>query len=1012
MQAIEDARRARPDRELMERSRDAYLDFDRADLALEAQRRLAESRPGDIEVQLICGDVALAAHQPQAAMDAFNRVLVLDNTNGVAAARLKDLEAGRPPQLESRGFTTPAHIRSLRLQIKENPEFRMELLRAQASIGQVLFEKLPSMTEDIIAASDYYWYDESYYASLGRIPGLMTRKKRPVRTIALSYWRLHDGGTERVTSRLATIWKSLGYRVILLTEQPPTERDYSCDAAVERHVLPPHRQRFATRGKALAELLRREKVDVFVSNLWVETATSWDLFVAKSLGIPVIIGWHNVFDAGIYNGHDIHFFKKRLAAYKYADLVVALSLMDQYWFSTQKISSRLIHNPLTFERMPYDVSALDSKTIVWVGRVEQHQKRIEHVLRMFALVLKNVPDAVLVVVGDGPDRDWAERLAKDLEIDERVRFVGYSAKVEEFIRDAAVHVMTSEFEGAPMVIGEIWSHGVPTVMYDLSYVEFLREGKGFISVDQLDYTALAEKVSLVLQDDELRNRMGREALATAQAFFDIDVGAEWKAVFDDLGSKDDMSTDLSPDAVASVAPILTGHLVERMYAVDARAARDLEAARRAPAQGREGGRKRGGRRASIGAQIKSMVRGIPQKAMALAAAAIDRRPAIGFAKLRTIDFAHIGLGDNLMAWVGLHTLLCNDFAIIAPGCKLYVPNGLARLATHIFSPYGLQVVGVAPHTVVPHVSPVFSPLPPESATEWYKTYIGVDWRMNCFEALDAQKTIPRLHSANDGRTRFRLGLSERLLYGRRGWQAATADYIGYRMWLPVAQKLGVLPLIFLSMMKRSLAALRAEVSRYVDQLGAAPDDALDLAVFPAGKSFQAIPPTACKILQEKLPIDRTHFYIQSDDPWLMQYYAAGISPRNLGSIDALFQTIKSARRVLTTDSFTSHVAQLLRDDFVLVLSRDFRENIVHPGANPMIVANHPPCAPCNYHPRAEAGECLAQRPTCAAFDSRRFIDDMAKAMLAFEPVVGRMRPDSDQASTAGVRESQGALPAS
>ena len=80
--------------------------------------------------------------------------------------------------------------------------------------------------------------------------------------------------------------------------------------------------------------------------------------------------------------------------------------------------------------------------------------------------------------------------------------------------------------------------------------------------------------------------------------------------------------------------------------------------------------------------------------------------------------------------------------------------------------------------------------------------------------------------------------------------------------------------------------------------------------------------------------------------------------------------IKYARRLLTTDSFTSHVAQLLRDDFVLVLNRDLREGVVHPGADPVVVGNHAACAPCNYQERHEFKCCVAGYQYCIALRSR------------------------------------------
>jgi glycosyltransferase involved in cell wall biosynthesis len=826
---------------------------------------------------------------------------------------------------------------------------------------------MKSHTEEIIAASAHRWQDEEYFASLRNIAGLMGRKKRSIKTIALYYWRLHDGGTERVTSRLATIYKSLGYRVLLLTDEVPSPLDYPVDPAVERFILPSHKGRYVERGSALARLLYNEKVDVFVSNQWFETATAWDLFVAKSLDIPTIIGWHNVFDAGIYGGEDIGNFRRRLAAYQYADLVVSLSLMDQYWFSSQGLSARLIHNPLTFAHMPLHVSRLSSKKIVWVARAEKHQKRIDHVIRMMPLVLQNVPDAKLILVGDGPDRKEAEELARTLGVSSSVTFVGYSSHIEHYLRDAAVHVMTSEFEGSPMVISEAWSFGVPTVMYDLRYLELLREDKGFITVIQLDYQDLAAQVTRVLTNEALRQRLGQEARAAVQGFFNIDIGSEWSQVFGDLEVKDDLSRPLTPQQIVPVAPILASHLAERMYAVDARADRERRELERAQLSN------------ASRSQRRPLAR-LARLIVASMAKVLEQRPKAELAPLKAIDFGHIGLGDNLMAWSGLHALLTNGYRPAAAGCALYVPNDLSGLATHIFAPFGIRVEGVEPHSRRDMTGPVFSPLPPETAWQWYKTFVGTDWRMNCFEAIDAQKTIPRFERPPDPRDRIRLGLSERILYHRRGWQAAVSDYIGYRLWLPVARKMGILPLIYLAMVKRALPALRSSIGSYIDERATGDLSAPTFALFPAGKSFQAFSPASCKKLMRMLPMEDTAFFIQSSDPWIAEYHEAGLQPRSLNSIEDMLWVIKTSPYLMTTDSFSSHVAQFLRDDFVLALTRDFQEHIVHPGAYPNIVANHPTCAPCSYVPRTDSQQCVAKFNACIAFENSRFVDAIARAL--------------------------------
>lgn len=360
---------------------------------------------------------------------------------------------------------------------------------------------------------------------------------------------------------------------------------------------------------------------------------------------------------------------------------------------------------------------------------------------------------------------------------------------------------------------------------------------------------------------------------------------------------------------------------------------------------------------------------------------LETRPTRAFRQIRSVDLGRIGFGDNLMAWVGLDALLSSGVEPLAPDCVLYVPNELSELAAAIFASYGLKVEGVVHESRRDPVGPVFAPAPPETIRDWYRSFLGPDWRINFYEAIDTQKTLPHPGARPNARSRFRLGLSERLIFKQQGWQVATPDYIGYRLWRPIASRLGLTPVVYLAAIKRSLPSLRRRIRRYVEDGSAKRHPAPPIAVFPAGKSFQALPPEFCVRLREHFADAEHRFYIQADDPWIASYRAAGLDPVDLRSVDDLLWTIMSARRLLTTDSFSSHVAQLVRDDFVLALSRDLRENVVHPGAEPVVMANHPPCAPCVYIPRHLSEGCPAGFRHCLAFDDPGFADRLALAVM-------------------------------
>jgi glycosyltransferase involved in cell wall biosynthesis len=825
----------------------------------------------------------------------------------------------------------------------------------------------------ILSVSQKHFNDIEFFQKLASAPPFKNHN-RDIKNIAIYYWRLNNGGTERVTALLIKLWRRIGYNVILLTDELADPiSDYDCGPGITRYVIPARsmdKYDYSARGQMLAGILINEQIDVFVTNQWFELSTYWDILVAKSIGIPVIVGWHNAFDAGMDSAGTIGRAYLRYLGCRHADLVAVLSKVDEAWFHSCGVAARLVHNPLTFDKVPDTPAPLDGKTVVWIARAERHQKRIDLALRMFLLVLDRVRDARLVIVGGGGDLDWAREYSAALGIASRVFFVGYTTEVHRYIDRAAVHVMTSEFEGYPMVLGEVWSHGVPTVLFDLPQLEYLRRGKGHIAVEQGNVVAMADAVTNLLEDDDLRRKLGAEAREVVCDIAAEDLSTVWADIFQNLNRADAIkAVEQQPDDPADLR-ILVQLLAERLMKLRDDHAPATPDIWMPSAAALEPPRHRWNRDLVLGA--KAALFGLQNLRKALGDRLFaDRR-------LRMIDLSGVGLGDNIMIWTGLFALLSNGTDVCAQDCTLHVPGILVDLANELFARFGLKVVGGRPEQ---EVSPLYTPLPPSNYKQWWATYLGVDWRMNWVEALDLQKTFPRHGADRAFRSRVRLHLSERILYRRHHWAQATPGYIGYRVWAPLALSHGVVPLRFLAQLKRSLAEIRTIVADYVDAMTPAGDRASysGNAAFPAGKSFQTISPKAYTQIDTELGGNFFTCYVQNDSAWKDSFDESGVKIRNIPNMSETFRIIKYAKNLLTTDSFTSHIAQLLRDDFVIVLSRDFKENIIHPGCNPEIFVNHPPCAPCNYQERADFKHCVAGYKFCTAFENREFCHKIADA---------------------------------
>jgi glycosyltransferase involved in cell wall biosynthesis len=144
----------------------------------------------------------------------------------------------------------------------------------------------------------------------------------------------------------------------------------------------------------------------------------------------------------------------------------------------------------------------------WVGRMTG-VKRTDDVLEALRLLRGRGVDAVLVLVGDGPDREHVERRASELGIVRSCLFLGYQEDVSGWYRAFDAMILPSANEGTPVVVIEALAAGCPVVATSVGGVpDVVREGVDGFLVPPRDTEALAERLVRLAEDPELRARMG------------------------------------------------------------------------------------------------------------------------------------------------------------------------------------------------------------------------------------------------------------------------------------------------------------------------------------------------------------------------------------------------------------------------------------------------------------------------------------------------------------------------
>jgi glycosyltransferase involved in cell wall biosynthesis len=152
--------------------------------------------------------------------------------------------------------------------------------------------------------------------------------------------------------------------------------------------------------------------------------------------------------------------------------------------------------------------------VMYSGRLAP-EKALPTLLKAFALVVKTVPDALLVLVGDGAVRIALIEQAKQLGLSEKnIRFTGRvdPQEVSQWLKIATVFTLVSPAEGFPCALEEAMSVGIASIATDIpGNCQLVEDGLHAILTPVGDTEKIAESIVLLLTNAPLRRRLGRAA---------------------------------------------------------------------------------------------------------------------------------------------------------------------------------------------------------------------------------------------------------------------------------------------------------------------------------------------------------------------------------------------------------------------------------------------------------------------------------------------------------------------
>jgi len=213
---------------------------------------------------------------------------------------------------------------------------------------------------------------------------------------------------------------------------------------------------------------------------------------------------------------------------RYYDQVIVLTDKDHQVFSRWRIPSKQIPNPVVYKAFERKTR---SRQALAVGRLD-HQKGFDLLLDIWRDFVQTHPEWTLAIAGDGELRQQLEDQAAALGITGSVNFVGRVSNINDYYRDSDMALMTSRYEGLPLVLLEAKSWSLPVVAYDCPTgpQEIINQGEDGFLVPMNDKTTFLARMDQLASDDALFYAMSQNTKTTALKFDGKQIKQSWLAL--------------------------------------------------------------------------------------------------------------------------------------------------------------------------------------------------------------------------------------------------------------------------------------------------------------------------------------------------------------------------------------------------------------------------------------------------------------------------------------------------
>lgn len=282
------------------------------------------------------------------------------------------------------------------------------------------------------------------------------------------------------------------------------------------------------RRRLMAKAFNREGYDTIVAVhafLAIRLATISPLLHCKC------IGWiHNSYDALTQQGSP--YLGPQLKSHygyqlKKLDTVVTLYHEDALHYEKEYgLKVNTIYNPLTI--LPGHISIGNSKQLLAIGRMTPKHKGFDLLIDAFAKVMNEYQGWSLHIVGEGPEKEKLANQIKKNDAEKQIILHPFTNDIQAYYQDAQLYVLSSRWEGMPLVLVEAMAHGLPIIASDLpTCKEVMGDNAIYFHNNDTDDLAMALRNAMNMSDWQQRSK---KSLLIADEFHVDKIIEKWKKI--------------------------------------------------------------------------------------------------------------------------------------------------------------------------------------------------------------------------------------------------------------------------------------------------------------------------------------------------------------------------------------------------------------------------------------------------------------------------------------------------